>query len=95
MLRWGIRIALAAISLLPFAIDAGARETTSPAHARQPGLQFAQARKTCKQVSSCREAVILWCSGYRRADGDSDGIPCENVCPSKELVDQIRREIGC
>ncbi|MBO6717254.1 MAG: excalibur calcium-binding domain-containing protein [Rhizobiaceae bacterium] len=57
-------------------------------------MRFAQAR-TCKQVSSCEEAVILWCSGYSRADGDNDGIPSENVCPSKELVDQIRRQIGC
>ncbi|WP_127524305.1 excalibur calcium-binding domain-containing protein [Mesorhizobium sp. Z1-4] len=58
-------------------------------------VRLAQARKTCKQVSSCEEAVILWCSGYDRADGDDDGIPCENVCPSKRLVDQIRRQIGC
>ncbi|MFZ1814918.1 MAG: excalibur calcium-binding domain-containing protein [Rhizobiaceae bacterium] len=51
--------------------------------------------KTCKQVSSCEEAVRLWCSGYSRADRDKDGIPCENVCPSKKLVDEIRRKIGC
>ncbi len=37
----------------------------------------------------------MWCNGYRRADGDNDGIPCENVCPNKMIVDQIRREIGC
>jgi len=55
---------------------------------------LAQAR-SCKQVSSCAEAVELWCNGYRRADADNDGIPCENVCPSKELVDQLRDRIGC
>nr|WP_265516267.1 excalibur calcium-binding domain-containing protein [Nitratireductor luteus] len=54
-----------------------------------------QAQASCKAVSSCREAVVMWCNGYRRADGDGDGIPCENVCPDKRLVDQIRREIGC
>ncbi|EJN05617.1 excalibur calcium-binding domain-containing protein [Phyllobacterium sp. YR531] len=53
------------------------------------------ARITCKQVSSCEEAVQIWCDGYGRADGDSDGIPCENVCSSKEEVDLIRQQIGC
>jgi hypothetical protein len=57
-------------------------------------LLMAQAR-SCKAVSSCEEAVILWCSGYSRADGDGDGIPCENVCRSKEQVDRIREQIGC
>uniref|UniRef100_A0A7C1PAD8 Excalibur calcium-binding domain-containing protein n=1 Tax=Agrobacterium albertimagni TaxID=147266 RepID=A0A7C1PAD8_9HYPH len=53
------------------------------------------AARTCKQVSNCEEAVILWCNGYRRADGDNDGIPCENVCSSVEQVNEIRRVIGC
>jgi hypothetical protein len=57
-------------------------------------MTLAQAR-TCKQVSSCAEAVELWCGGYRRADADDDGIPCENVCPTKELVDELRQQIGC
>lgn len=50
---------------------------------------------TCKTVSSCREAVELWCGGYNRADGDHDGIPCENVCHSREQVQKIQAEIGC
>ncbi|WP_245417354.1 hypothetical protein [Aminobacter sp. AP02] len=37
----------------------------------------------------------LRCSGYRRADADNDGIPCENVCPSKQLIDELRQQIGC
>ena len=53
------------------------------------------ARGTCKQVSSCEEAVALWCGGYRRADGDDDGIPCENVCHSIEQVEEIKRRQGC
>ncbi|MBW8319577.1 MAG: excalibur calcium-binding domain-containing protein [Rhizobium sp.] len=53
------------------------------------------AGRTCKQVASCAEAVELWCSGYRRADGDGDGIPCENICHSRAEVDQIRNAIGC
>ena len=58
-------------------------------------LELAQRGRTCGDVSSCEEAVELWCGGYRGADRDKDGIPCENVCPSKALVDQIRAEIGC
>lgn len=58
--------------------------------------QFTTVRgRTCNTVSSCREAVELWCSGYGRADGDGDGIPCENVCFSLEQVKKIKAEIGC
>mgnify|MGYP000754144002 CR=1 FL=1 len=52
-------------------------------------------RMSCKQVSSCEEAVAIWCGGYRRADGDSDGIPCENVCHSVEQVEAIKSQQGC
>ena len=57
-------------------------------------FQVAQAR-SCKAASTCREAVQMWCGGYRRADGDNDGIPCENVCRSKAQVDKIKEDIGC
>ncbi|WP_414476400.1 excalibur calcium-binding domain-containing protein [Microvirga sp. M2] len=50
---------------------------------------------TCKSVSTCEEAVELWCGGYSRADGDGDGIPCENVCRSKSQVDAIKQRVGC
>lgn len=53
------------------------------------------AGRTCKQVASCAEAVELWCSGYRRADADGDGIPCQNICHSRAEVDGIRAVIGC
>lgn len=53
------------------------------------------AKRSCKAVSSCREAVQMWCDGYKRADADHDGIPCENICHSKKEVDAIRAEIGC
>ena len=52
-------------------------------------------RRTCKSVSTCEEAVELWCGGYSRADGDGDGIPCESVCSSKAEVDEIKSRIGC
>jgi hypothetical protein len=50
---------------------------------------------SCKAVKSCREAVILWCGGYSRADADSDGIPCENVCKTLAQVEPFKKEIGC
>lgn len=50
---------------------------------------------TCSRASNCAEAVRAWCGGYRRADGDSDGIPCENVCRSRAEVRRIRQQIGC
>ncbi len=50
---------------------------------------------SCKQASNCAEAVRQWCNGYRRADGDNDGIPCENVCRSLAEVKRIRSQIGC
>lgn len=54
-----------------------------------------ETRLTCKQMTTCEDAVILWCNGYSRADGDSDGIPCENVCHSLREVNEIRQAIGC
>ena len=50
----------------------------------------------CADYSNCRQAVIAWCNGeHPRADGDGDGIPCENVCRSLEQVEKIKKEIGC
>ena len=51
---------------------------------------------SCKSYSTCREAVIGWCAGnHPRADGDNDGIPCENVCRSRAEVAAIMAEIDC
>jgi len=50
----------------------------------------------CADYSNCRQAVKKWCAGqHARADGDGDGIPCENVCSSRSQVQKIMREIGC
>lgn len=52
--------------------------------------------QTCKSYRSCEEAVKNWCEGrHPRADGDKDGIPCENVCRSKSQVDRIRNGRSC
>ncbi|WP_404295451.1 excalibur calcium-binding domain-containing protein (plasmid) [Microvirga sp. RSM25] len=52
-------------------------------------------RRSCKAVSTCEEAVEMWCGGYSRADGDDDGIPCENVCRSLSQVEAIKKKVGC
>ncbi|MBO0661603.1 excalibur calcium-binding domain-containing protein [Jiella sp. MQZ9-1] len=84
-----------ALSTVP-APAAQSRPAADPSQdvSRVKAVLFA-ARRTCRSVSSCEEAVRLWCSGYRRADGDHDGIPCENVCSTKQEVDAIRARIGC
>lgn len=68
----------------------GRRTTGSASASSTPA-----ARRSCRAARTCREAVVMWCAGYRRADGDRDGIPCENVCRSKRQVDAIRRGTGC
>ena len=50
----------------------------------------------CTDYLTCKDAVIAWCQGaHPKADGDRDGIPCENVCLSKEQVEKIKAEIKC
>lgn len=50
---------------------------------------------TCKSYSACQQAVVNWCEGrHPRADGDGDGIPCENVCSSVRQVNAIRESLG-
>lgn len=39
-------------------------------------------RNYCKYMSSCEEAMYKFkVCGHYRLDGDSDGVPCENICP--------------
>jgi hypothetical protein len=52
-------------------------------------------RRTCQAANTCEDAVEMWCGGYSRADGDGDGIPCENVCRSLSEVEAIKNRIGC
>lgn len=70
----------------------GERRRSEPAP-QEPVLEAR--RQSCRAVSTCEEAVRMWCGGYRGADRDRDGIPCENVCRSKQQVDDIRRRTGC
>jgi hypothetical protein len=72
-----------------------AMSITQPRTVLAAGPDIVLAAASCKQAASCEEAVRMWCGGYRRADGDGDGIPCEKVCHSLEQVQKIREEIGC
>ena len=50
--------------------------------------------RSCKDYSSCREAVRAWINGqHPRADRDNDGIPCENVCRSRRQVKRIIKQL--
>ena len=57
--------------------------------------------RTCGAVQSCKEAVYQWCvCGYRRADGDNDGVPCEKHCGQSttanlKQVKSYKEELGC
>jgi hypothetical protein len=99
MVRGFTRFSLAGLialgSLGPAGAVGGLTDGT-PRAGVEPTKEFLLAqRRSCKAVSTCEEAVEMWCGGYRRADGDSDGIPCENVCSSRSQVDGIRSKIGC
>jgi hypothetical protein len=72
-----------------------AMSITQPRNVLAANPDIVLAAASCKQAASCEEAVRMWCGGYRRADGDGDGIPCEKVCHSLEQVHKIREEIGC
>jgi len=94
--RVALHLARATATLLLFAGLCTPASASPPLSKPVAGtLAIPVAARTCKEVSSCEEAVRLWCGGYRRADGDGDGIPCENVCRTKEQVDRIRTAIGC
>jgi len=51
---------------------------------------------TCKSHNTCADVVKKWCAGlHPRADGDNDGIPCEDICFSLKQVGRERAKIGC
>lgn len=67
--------------------------TTQPTVAPQPVIESnvvptttssysCSCSKTCSQMSSCDEAYYqLNTCGCSKRDGDSDGVPCESICP--------------
>jgi len=94
----GVFLVFLGAALTAAAADAG------PKQSFRGGFQVAQnvpCSATCGRVSSCREAVYLWCvCGYRRADRDRDGVPCESLCGQStprnlSKVRQIMLDLGC
>lgn len=57
-----------------------------PNQSRQPVAQGSgyscSPRRYCTQISSCAAArwYLANCSWGYKLDGDSDGVPCENIC---------------
>lgn len=92
-----MKVGLATLLLMTMASMSGARAGDVPrgTHWKTENRPVVAARLTCKAVSTCHEAVVLWCGGYSGADRDDDGIPCETVCSSREEVQAIEAEIGC
>ena len=76
-----------------------ADQTAAPLSLRS--AQAVSCSATCGRVSSCIQAVYLWCvCGYRRADRDRDGIPCEKLCgqssPSNlKRIRSMMQDLGC
>lgn len=52
-------------------------------------------KRYCKEMDSCAEAVESWCNGHADRDRDGDGIPCENICRSREQTLAEEELIGC
>jgi hypothetical protein len=83
------------MSCLAFYMAAGMSLTWVDLSVVKSEREFLPAAMTCKSVAACEDAVRLWCGGYKRADGDKDGIPCENVCESNTEVEEIVTRNGC
>ncbi|WP_120502958.1 excalibur calcium-binding domain-containing protein [Sulfitobacter mediterraneus] len=78
-----------------------AQDTNSPTSSPIFLTQSYSCGKTCGKVRSCEEAVYQWCvCGYKRADGDNDGVPCEKHCgqssrTSLARVKSFKKQFGC
>lgn len=99
MARKFMTLALAGLIALGYLGPAGAvgslEERTRSVSVKHVKEFLMAQRRSCKAVSTCEEAVEMWCGGYSRADGDGDGVPCENVCSSRSQVEAIKSKIGC
>lgn len=93
MVLAGGQIAYVHVSLLsqnqPRPTSAPVQQQSQPISTAQPLQpppvvpQFScNCSKTCEQMMSCDEAYFqLNTCGCGRRDGDSDGVPCESICP--------------
>jgi len=84
----GIVAALLALALSSGSVRATSLEGQDESQNLSVWRQFAASyscspRKTCKRISSCKEArwLLANCSWGGALDRDSDGVPCETLCP--------------
>lgn len=50
--------------------------------------------KSCKKYNSCYEVILDYPTGnFGGKDRDKDGIPCENVCHSKQEVKNLLKKL--
>lgn len=79
-------LALAALLMAgaPSSVETGQRSSPIDGETTPTLVDFScSSRKTCSRtVQSCDEAYWLLenCSWGHKLDGDSDGVPCENLC---------------
>ncbi len=53
------------------------------------------AAKYCKYYRSCAEVIADYPDGkFGKRDGDNDGIPCENVCRSRQQVQDLLNQMA-
>lgn len=51
--------------------------------------------KYCKYYRSCAEVIADYPDGkFGKRDGDNDGIPCENVCRSRQQVQDLLNDLA-
>ncbi|MDX1471933.1 MAG: excalibur calcium-binding domain-containing protein, partial [Flavobacteriaceae bacterium] len=51
--------------------------------------------KYCKYYRSCAEVIADYPDGkFGKRDGDDDGIPCENVCRSRQQVEDLLNQMA-
>jgi|GEM_PF-3412629 len=55
-----------------------------------PSISEASIKKTCKEYRSCAEVISDFPLGdFGDKDRDNDAIPCDNVCRSRQQVEDL------
>ncbi len=50
--------------------------------------------KSCTKYKSCSELILDYPNGnFAGKDRDKDGIPCENICTSKEEIADLLKKV--
>ena len=66
------------------------QQSSQPANPQQTGFSCSP-RKSCSEMSSCAEAIFYRTQCQRGdLDRDNDGVPCEGICPSVAVQQQVQ-----